>query len=306
MCATTLRDFHLNLQQNHATVLEYDEKRRTARIGAIFRDYLQQSLDFLDEDGGLVDREGWVKLGQFFHDRQWWNRMWTAQEYLPNAERIFLCGDSIFPSEIVSHMATVQGVLEAFTMSRAEDWGTTRPQFDAVFRMESFRRSFHQSQSDGSPLCVYDTLKRLRYRESTDPRDKAFAVLGLTSADGCRDPLLSVDYSLSVVTVFTNIARYLLKTRESLEWLAYSGTSSISDLETRQCPSWVPHWDDVGSPQALSDSTETEDGSKEFLYSPWGSRGHGLAIDRTACIVETNDQAELHVHGAFLDEILTT
>jgi len=306
MCASTVRALYLNVNQNHPAALEGDVETRTVRILEIFCEYLQENLNVLDKDGGLVDQEGWGKLAQFFHDRQWWNRMWTVQEYLPNVEKIFLCGDSTFPSSVVSDLSTMRAMLETVSLSHSEDCRITRPQFEAVFRMEYFRSFFHQSQSEGVPLCVYDTLRDLRCRVATDPRDKVFAVLGLTQADGCRDSLLSVDYSLSVATVFTNIAKYLLKTRDSLEWLAYSGTSSVSDLQSRQYPSWVPRWEDMGNPHALPDSTETDDGSKQLLYSPWGSRGHGLDIENTACIVETNDQAELHVYGAFLDEIRAT
>jgi hypothetical protein len=98
--------------------------------------------------------------------------------------------------------------------------------------------------------------------QATDPRDKVFALLGLL--DGRLDAAVKADYGLTVAEVFTQIAAYLIQSRNDLAVLSYvskdSGPGYTSvELQSEweqwrralgmgryhkplNIPSWVPDW----------------------------------------------------------------
>ncbi len=73
---------------------------------------------------------------------------------------------------------------------------------------------------------------------STDPRDKVYALLGVSREGKFAE--FQPDYSLPVRTVFTRTARYLILTRGDLQVLAFAEDKpQENDLGL---PSWVPDW----------------------------------------------------------------
>ncbi|KAK5653299.1 hypothetical protein OQA88_8990 [Cercophora sp. LCS_1] len=161
--------------------------------------------------GTVTDREGWVRLGQFFSKRSWWHRVWTVQEYIPDVKKVFMCGVYPFPSDLILITLRLMMLLEVepgfeFLQSAG---------FHVAVRTETFRMAFYARSAPA--LTVYYVLKQRRNRAATDPRDKVFAPLGLVPADQRSDPALSINYSLSVEEVFTNVAEYLLRTTGRLD-----------------------------------------------------------------------------------------
>jgi len=92
---------------------------------------------------------------------------------------------------------------------------------------------------------------------STDPRDKVFALLGLSSA--IRDPdnwprELVPDYTRPLQDVYAAAAKYCIRQSNSLDVLSqfvHNGTQGASPSHLL-FPSWVPRWDLADSTRRIS------------------------------------------------------
>ncbi|KAF2443831.1 hypothetical protein P171DRAFT_522314 [Karstenula rhodostoma CBS 690.94] len=85
---------------------------------------------------------------------------------------------------------------------------------------------------------VLDMVARSRRLEATDPRDKFFALLGISSGVDPEDPRIAVDYSKTFRQVYEDFAHYLIDAGRNFDVLSYTdrGTSWGA------WPSWVPDW----------------------------------------------------------------
>jgi hypothetical protein len=85
-------------------------------------------------------------------------------------------------------------------------------------------------------------LEKYRRQESTNPRDKVFALLGIAGSKDISSLGCKVDYSISVVEVYTNLAKSYIQRDGNLDILSYVQYGpGIPDL-----PSWVPDWTSQG------------------------------------------------------------
>ncbi|KAL2068382.1 hypothetical protein VTL71DRAFT_16480 [Oculimacula yallundae] len=90
-------------------------------------------------------------------------------------------------------------------------------------------------------------LKGVHRFEATDPRDKLFAVLGLSQDVDRRNPQFQPDYTKGVVNIYTELARIMSTTWIGGEGNAlaviYIGSSAAYAEKDNRFPSWVPRWD---------------------------------------------------------------
>ncbi|KAJ9618398.1 hypothetical protein H2203_008994 [Taxawa tesnikishii (nom. ined.)] len=86
-----------------------------------------------------------------------------------------------------------------------------------------------------APPSLLDLLCRFRNVQATDPRDKIYALHSL-AAD--RDFVPRVDYSQTVDKVYTQFARYFVKTGKGLQVVVAASLGQ----EVLGLPSWVPDW----------------------------------------------------------------
>jgi hypothetical protein len=90
---------------------------------------------------------------------------------------------------------------------------------------------------NGMRQPLRDLIQECRYRRSTDPRDKIYALLGLMG-DPMSDLLLP-DYSKSVSEVYSNVARYLITQIKSLDPICGQQIQG----RRGELPSWVPDFE---------------------------------------------------------------
>lgn len=85
-------------------------------------------------------------------------------------------------------------------------------------------------------------LDRYRQQDSTDPRDKIFALLGIAGSKDISSLGCKVDYISDVAEVYMNLARSYIQRDGNLDILGYVQCgSSMPHL-----PSWVPDWTKQG------------------------------------------------------------
>ncbi|RYC65579.1 hypothetical protein CHU98_g634 [Xylaria longipes] len=154
-------------------------------------------------------------LSDLFH-RRYFNRVWVIQEIVSAPYAQVNCG------------------------SRSVDW---RLLVDSTATPTALNwiRGFRDGIGTGRPTRAYNgpsgLLKLLRDTadsESSDPRDKIFALLGLVR--GLDLEGITADYDLTYEQVYTGLAAYFIK-NHGLAELTMMATHKDPNL-----PSWVPNW----------------------------------------------------------------
>lgn len=129
------------------------------------------------------------------------------------------------------------------------------------------------------PSQLMSMLRLGRDCQSSDPRDKVFALLGLIVGAGAEG--LVADYSRSVADVYTWIARYLIDVQKvaALDILGEVNLVEQGASQAYDLPSWVPDWSNSGQTFRQSLYAAERIDSKHFKLStdPDNSRALLLA-----------------------------
>jgi hypothetical protein len=185
--------------------------------------------------------------------RPYFTRVWIVQEIAVAKKTTMVCGRSEIGWD---------------TFNRGIEVGIARNEFfqlvDVGFLHENEYLSLaavlglgkkHLQRPAAEDLL--DLLTRFRYWNSTDPRDKVFALFGLVGEDVSTLPL-SPDYVVPVEDVYKRTAMALLTALQNLDILG----SSLANVESeigKRIPTWVPDWssrDQVGRAFTVNDSDE--------------------------------------------------
>ena len=99
-------------------------------------------------------------------------------------------------------------------------------------------RGMRPSSLKTLPLEMLNSFKKL---DSTDPRDKVFALLGFVALDGPYPELITPDYEKSTEQVYLDVAKYMILTEQTLHILNQRHMG-LSTSRRRSMPTWVPDW----------------------------------------------------------------
>ncbi|KAK8059798.1 Heterokaryon incompatibility protein 6 [Apiospora saccharicola] len=179
----------------------------------------------LDHINGMVDSENDVHaseqplnhadaLNTLFH-RPCFRRIWIIQEMTSAPQVEVTCGSRSTDLRLLKHTFP------------------TKPPWIAIFekQIDTFRSEGRYEGPEGLLRLLLDTKES----ESSDPRDRIFAPLGLMK-DYQTNGALVADYDLTYAQIFTGLATYYLQHPGFHYILCLRGTR-LSTL-----PSWVPNW----------------------------------------------------------------
>ncbi|KAH6716700.1 heterokaryon incompatibility protein [Leptodontidium sp. MPI-SDFR-AT-0119] len=195
-----------------------------------------------DEGGGpeyKLSRMDWNAIQELLVRNTVWRRVWIMQE-ISLAPRVVLTSEKLTLewSLIESLLGMGKHYTDAFhaTFGHGSVSRLASETFSTAQIIKSQRKLCRQ-EGDTTGTSLLDVLARFRFTESTDPRDKVFALLGLAS-----DTLgVRADYSMDVDAVFTDAAVRIINQRENLDIICQSQWQSFSNPKRRQgLPSWVP------------------------------------------------------------------
>lgn len=117
-------------------------------------------------------------------------------------------------------------------------------------------------------LTLLKLLQDSRASEATDPKDKVYGILALSS-DFRSGSVLVPDYNLTVEEVYTSVVKAHIEKYGNLDILGYCGyTAGGLNL-----PSWVPDWrsaPETITGRAFEKTLQTADGKRETLYHASG------------------------------------
>lgn len=86
---------------------------------------------------------------------------------------------------------------------------------------------------------LWSRMQLTRRLEATDPRDKLYAFLGMSSEDVADEPLLQVDYNSSVADVYTNLAMFFFQRLMCLDALEFVNDMPTKKPRLANLPSWA-------------------------------------------------------------------
>ncbi|KAF4627244.1 hypothetical protein G7Y89_g10911 [Cudoniella acicularis] len=143
-------------------------------------------------------------------------------------------------------------------------------------------------------LSLFNALLMHRLKHSTDPRDKVYALVGLTSAR--NDPAYTINYSRSVRQVYIDTVDYILKTSRHLEIIC---AKTRGDHEF-DLPSWVPNLASTGatcpiphrhaSTKCVYDASKNRQSDASILHEEGILKAKGIRLNS---IKHTSDISEI-------------
>lgn len=224
------------------------------------------------------DSPSWQALGKML-SHPYFTRIWIIQELASASDIWVTYGGGLIDWELLCW---------AFTLFVRPEMAILLPQSDLVMRQNMpltlengivipyIKRKLHQKDT----LSLNEALTISSNFNSTDPRDKVFALLGLITDD--LDIHAWVDYSKSVEELYRDTTRYLLSRSSSpLHIINVAGVGYPRKVEN--LPSWVP--DFTGLPKAgnfdvTPDYTNKYNASGSRQYDPNILLAAGLNIIR--------------------------
>jgi len=234
----------------------------------------------------LLDAQLTALLDLLHHE--WFNRVWVIQEVVVARSITVLYGshqvaweDFTFIMEMfVNHdIAEVVGVFQ-----HSGESGVTRP-FPLGETQAAFMARYREKFKTGQFYPLYDTLRLFLAFKATEPRDKIFALLGLT--ESASDLKHIIDYSRYMSSILLEVANFIMEKGHLLEVFHLAGIGWKRD-ET-DLPSWVVDWGMSRNPTSLAHSFH-----KDHLQ-------YRAAIQRESVNSRRGDKRHIRVRGQFID-----
>jgi len=193
--------------------------------------HLSSSIALMDLDWRWMNDKNvarWASLASIL-DRPWFGRVWVIQEVAMATQAQIVWGSH------TCNWGALLKLVEWTTSNGLGHWLTGKAHSTiacwSTLKGLDMHETDHRGISD-APILILVWM--FRHTDSTDPRDKVFALLGLTSNDNGIEP----DYSLSCEDVYIKLAeRSLELVFAVLSFVQYSSSDAGLRL-----PSWVPNW----------------------------------------------------------------
>jgi hypothetical protein len=188
--------------------------------------------DMLQDKTNIKSLEGIIKL----YRRPYWYRIWVIQEVISAKKATVMCGkyriDWLKLQTVQNHMWShhdkyiLQLEIETPTLSNLSL---------SIKRQGTKAIELPQNPSSSDP-DINALLSAFWNKEASDPRDRIYALVGLSSAR--NDSRFVIDYSASVRRVYINVMRYILVSSKRLDVIC----STMRGSNEFDLPSWVPDW----------------------------------------------------------------
>ena len=190
----------------------------------------QPGLRFLSESDEATRRSPLPAFARQAMDimmhRPYWDRVWIIQEIAVASNITVFCGAYKLPWAIFTDY-------NAGKSRAAPIWGLSWTQKNKFQSVQQFR----EDKTSSKPISLLDALHRSRTALATDPKDKLYALLGITF-DG-DNFIAEPNYDQDSTETYTQFARALIHRGVVLDFIYLREASRHPSYEI---PSWVPDW----------------------------------------------------------------
>ena len=181
--------------------------------------------------------------------RPWWSRAWICQEFIFAADADFVSGGvstpwQIFHSIFKFYYSDFSFLWDPLQRNRICSRSTiayleTRYGGQLDTRITAASNLFKQKAGWSGPGDIKVWLEHAKSCETSDPRDRVFAFLGLASPEYNIEPDYSPSKSLDVLLI--EITSKILTHDKSLDFLRFR-ESNRGIANGSRLPSWIPDW----------------------------------------------------------------
>ncbi|KAK0105888.1 hypothetical protein ONS95_004400 [Cadophora gregata] len=215
-----------------AVFLGLESNRSKAAMG-VARDLnscasIDEVRNLLKDPERIEGIEGLVRLFR----RQYWWRIWVIQEISSAREATVYCGeDEISWTDLDKVCDLLKEAIEELQ--------------SLFYKHPSYVRTLTHDGPRGLQLSrfspniaappILELLLSHKSKSSTDPKDKVYALIGVSDS---INTFGIIDYSQSVREVYTHTAHHIITTSNRLDVICVSQ----HDLNQYSLPSWVPDW----------------------------------------------------------------
>jgi hypothetical protein len=178
------------------------------------------STDGTRQQGCLIDGIDIIPL----YRRPWWWRIWVIQEVAVSTRTAV----TVQYGRHTQQWQKLSGSWGShFFRGGLADDSLTKP-YEII-------SSLQRTLWFGGRMRLTDLLEQFRFWKATDPRDKVYALIGLSTGAGRDFP---IDYTKSVTRVYMDLVIHLISLDKNLDILSHSSVSrTLGDL-----PLWAPDW----------------------------------------------------------------
>lgn len=219
----------------------------------VSRHDLQCLLDFISGRKSQDQRLPVAALNHLFR-RPWWGRVWVLQEITLPDRAYFACGTKRIPRRRFRAAFNAYYALWHILTVKVQRQQALTPYEGEVCLMAAHRAHVMLSMSNVHRTGEFPLVALLRatcvgsihhlrqdgyqHLESTNPRDKVFALLGLADDQEELETLgVFPDYKTSTAEVYTATMAALLQQKH----ISMLSICRVSGVQT-DLPSWVPDW----------------------------------------------------------------
>lgn len=185
----------------------------------------------------------------------WWTRVWVFQEIVAAKEAILVCGKAWLPLDIFQDAA--RNLLDVWTEkmeTRFRD-KTLHPQARRFVQRGNYhvrwsswcedlasKDRLRKRLQQGEAISLLEILSSQRgpFHGASDPRDRVFALTGLSSEHQELQRAYNTDYTQSIEEIYATFARSFIQVSGNMNMLSASRTRAWDSGST--LPSWVPDW----------------------------------------------------------------
>jgi hypothetical protein len=199
--------------------------------------------------------------------RPWFKRIWVLQEVVVSRRCVFIqCGSRKVSWDDFCRVVLLTGrVNDQYGMSLenryyvdlVKDIFLARSSFCIANGLDQLLPNWHTSIGDtkGRSTYLLHMLSRARALEASDPRDKIFALMGISTGVDLEDDNIAIDYHKSIGQVFQDFARYMIDHEKTYDIFGYLDQCDGAGAK----PSWAPDWQKTMLPACtILDTFETE------------------------------------------------
>ncbi|KAK2626472.1 hypothetical protein QTJ16_003647 [Diplocarpon rosae] len=197
----------------------------------------------------------WDALVAFFAN-PWFRRVWIIQEAVFARNLIIFYDDICLDWKYLARATNIlydQYLTQRFQSADPFVYSRLRADYNMGLHNADSMLEFRGEAKYGHAFTLGYTLKMCAHAGSTDPRDKIYALLGMTT-DSSRETIYP-EYGREVTPcmVYTRAMRLILsqsseqQNDERLHTLTLAGIGF--DRQVLDLPSWVPDWSQTSQPQ---------------------------------------------------------
>ena len=184
-----------------------------------------------------ADSQIWRDLGKFF-SRPWFQRLWIIQETVLSMNMTFMCGQECLTLEDLSLAAICITDNNLDSLFDVEQPAKDEPSESGCTRLRTIYQMMIDMHTQSGRTSLLGALVDGRSSLATDPRDKVFGIMGMTSAFSTLYP----DYESTVADVYLEAARKTLDPGSSPFRLFTLLCCVDHEQPSTRTPSWVPDW----------------------------------------------------------------